>query len=275
VKIAKGVTAAFVVVISLVLVTACSGQDKPGSSAPSGAPGGSAGPGAGSAGAAPAKSLGAAEQVASAAAKTGGGTYTYKMTSTDLTVDGAADPAGPTSIARLAVSVQATKVTFETLFTAGTYLVRISGLPLPGVNGKKWLKVDPSKVKSGAILDAAAVKDPTGLSALPTLVTRASTTDGRTFAGTLDLTKGDFALIDTEAPKGLGDLARAVPFTATVDTNGYLTSAKVNVPAYAGTKADEVTVAYTGFGAPVIATTPAASEVIDAPAAAYQLLNGE
>ncbi|WP_432986917.1 hypothetical protein [Dactylosporangium sp. CA-233914] len=266
-KIAKGVLAAFVAVTSLALVAACSGKDKPGAGASAGAPAGAASP-------APAKSLGATERLSAAASKTGGGTYTYKTISNDITIDGAADPAGPTSVGKLVVAVESTKVTFETLFTSGNYLVRITGLPLPGLDGKKWLKVDPSKVKNSDMISAADVKDPTGLSVLPTLVTQATTTDGRSFTGTLDVTKESFALVDKDALKGLGDLAKAVPFTATVDDKGYLTSVKVSVPAYSGTKADNVTITYTGFGAPVLAPTPAASEMIDAPESAYSLLNG-
>jgi hypothetical protein len=266
VKIAKGVVTVIVAVTALVLVTACSGKDnKAGSAGPSAAP-------AGSTTAVPAKS--AAEQLSAAAAKTGGGTYTFKMVSADVTVDGAADPAGPTSMGKIVVVVEKTKVTFETLFTSGAFLVKVTGLPLPGLDGKQWLKVDPAKLQGNDPLGAADVKDPTGLADLPGVVGQASTTDGKQFKGTLDLTKGSLSLVDGDALKGLGDLAKAVPFEATVAEKGYLTSVKVSVPAYAQTKAEDVTVTYAGFGAPVLAPTPAASEVIDAPPAAYRLLNG-
>ncbi|GAA4246740.1 hypothetical protein [Dactylosporangium darangshiense] len=267
-KIAKGVVAVIVAVTSLLLVTACSGKDKAASSGgPSGAPAGTA--------AAPAKSAGAVEQLAAAAAKTGGGTYTFKVTSANATVDGAADPAGPTSTGKLVVTVDKTKVTFETLFTAGTYLVKISGLSVPGLDGRKWLRLDRTKLTGDDLLDAASVKDPTGLSDFPATVAEAGTADGRLFKGTLDLTKSSFTLVDDAAVKGLGDLAKVVPYEATVDEKGYLTSLKVNVPAYAQTKADQVTVTYAGFGAPLQAPSPSTSEVIDAPAAAYRLLNGQ
>ncbi|HTJ34917.1 MAG TPA: hypothetical protein VL738_16950 [Dactylosporangium sp.] len=268
-KIAKGVVAVIVAVTSLLLVTACSGKDKAASSGgPSGAPDGTAA-------AAPAKSASAVDQLSAAAAKTGGGTYTFKMTSANATVDGAADPAGPTSTGKLVVTVDKTKVTFETLFAAGTYLVKISGLPVPGLDGRKWLRLDRTKLTGDDLLDAASVKDPTGLSDFPATVADAGTADGRLFKGTLDLTKSSFTLVDDAAVKGLGDFAKVVPYEATVDEKGYLTSLKVNVPAYAQTKADQVTVTYAGFGAPLQTPSPSASEVIDAPAAAYRLLNGE
>ncbi|GAA2381113.1 hypothetical protein [Dactylosporangium salmoneum] len=253
-------------VASLVLVSACSaeGEDAPGaSSSPAGA----------TAAAAPAGSVAPTGRLAAAATKTGGGTYTFKMTSAALTVDGAADPAGPTSTGKAVITVDKATIAFESLFTAGTYLVRITGLP--GVDGQKWLRVDRAKLQGADPLGAASVKDPTGLSGLPDVVSSATTTDGREFKGALDLTKGGYSIVGPAAAKGLGDLARAVPFTATVDAQGYLTSVKVSVPAYAQAKADEVAVSYGGFGAPLQAPSPAASEVIDAPTAAYSLLNGK
>ncbi|MGI5244616.1 hypothetical protein [Dactylosporangium sp. CA-139066] len=268
-KIVKSAATVLAAVASLVLISACSDSDKTGTA------GGGATTGAtGTAAPAPAKSLAPADQLAAAASKTGGGTYTFTMTSANATADGAADPTGPTSTGRLVVTLDKAKVTFETLFIGGTYLVKISGLPVPGLDGRKWLRLDRSKLNDNSLLDASSVKDPTGLSAFPGTVSQASTTDGRQFKGMLDLTKQSFTIVDNDAVKGLGDLAKAVPFEATVDEKGYLTSVKVSVPAYAQTKADQVRVTYSGFGTPLQAQPPAASEVIDAPEAAYRLLNG-
>ncbi|MEV6932411.1 hypothetical protein AB0M46_49060 [Dactylosporangium sp. NPDC051485] len=253
-------------VASLVLLSACSGEDQH-------APGTSPSVTSGTAAAAPAGSVAPAGRLAAAATRTGGGTYTFKTTSAALTVDGAADPAGPTSTGKAVITVDKATIAFESLFAAGTYLVRITGLP--GIDGQKWLRIDRAKLKGADPLGVAEVKDPTGLSGLPGVVSTATTTDGREFKGTLDLTMGGYSVVGPAAAKGLGDLARAVPFTATVDEQGYLTSVKVSVPAYAQTKADEVTVAYGGFGAPLRAPSPPASEVIDAPTAAYSLLNGK
>jgi hypothetical protein len=266
VKIAKSLVAGVVAVASLSLVAACGdqGDSKTSSGASATAPA-----------SAPAKSPSATEQLSAAAAKTGGTTYTFNMTSTDVTIDGSTDPAGPTTVAKIVVTVEKTKVTFQTLFSKGTYLVKVSGVPLPGLDGKKWLKIDPAKLKGDDALGASDVKDPTSLADLPGLLGSVTTTDGKQFKGTLDLSKGTFATVDSDTVKGLGEQAKAVPFEATVDDKGYLVAAKVSLPAYGTTKASDVNVAYTGIGAPVVTPTPAASEVIDAPAVAYQLLNGE
>ena len=258
------VVAGLVAVTSLVPVAACG--DKAKDSGPAGAAATTA---------APTKSVSPVEQLTAASKKTAGGSYTFKVTSNEINLQGGSDPAGPKATATADIAVEGAKIKIETLFNAGTLLVRVSGLPLPGFDGKKWLKVDQTKLKGGGAISPDDVKDPTGLAEFPSLVTQATSTDGKAFKGTLDLTKANWSLSDDDTVKGLGDQAKAVPFDATVDDKGFLTSLKVHVPAFKETKADEIGVVYDGFGAPVAIPTPAASEVTDAPATAYSLLNGE
>jgi hypothetical protein len=66
-----------------------------------------------------------------------------------------------------------------------------------------------------------------------------------------------------------------VPFEAAVNDKGNLTSLKVKQPAAGSDKAAEFSATYSDFGAPVAATPPAASAVIDAPEIVYSLLNSE
>jgi hypothetical protein len=263
VKIVMRVAAGLVAVASLVPVAACGDKAKDTGSA-----------GATATSAAPVKSVSPTEQLTAAATKTAAGSYTFKVTSNEINLQGGSDPAGPKATATADIAAEGVKVKIETLFNAGTLLVRVSGLPLPGFDGKKWLKVDQTKLKGGGAISPDDVKDPTGLAGLPSLIGQVTSTDGKAFKGTLDLTKANWSLADEDTVKGLGDQAKAVPFDATVDDKGYLAALKVHVPAFKDTKADEIGVAYDGFGAPVAIPTPAASEVMDAPATAYSLLNG-
>ena len=263
-KIVMRVVAGLVAVTALVPVAACSDDKKD-----TGATGSTA-----SAAAPTTKSVSPTEQLTAAAQKTASGPYTFKVTSNEINLQGGTDPAGPRAMANADVAAEGVKVKIETVYNAGTLLVRVTGLPLPGFDGKKWLKVDQSKLKGDGAISPDDVKDPTGLAKLPALIGQVTSTDGKAFKGTLDLTKGDWALADDAAVKGLGDQAKAVPFDATVDDKGNLASITVHVPAFKDTKADEIGVVYDGFGAPVVIPTPAASEVMDAPATAYSLLNG-
>lgn len=264
-KIAKSAVIGVVAVASLALVAACGDEGGSGASA-----------GASSAAPSPAKSVSATEQLTAAAAKTNGTTYKFKATATDTVFDGASDPAAGVSTGKITVDVQAgVKVTIETMLSKAVYYVKITGLPLPGFDGAKWLKVDPAKVTSKDAVGFTDAQDPTGLKDITKNATTVETTDGKSFKGTMDLSKNAWGPIDATTVKDLGDKGKALPFEATVDDKGYLTAVKISLPAYGEEKASDVTVAYSDFGSPVTITTPAASEVTDAPASVYELLNSE
>ncbi|WP_433606285.1 hypothetical protein ACQP2P_29635 [Dactylosporangium sp. CA-139114] len=225
------------------------------------------------------KAASATEQLTAAAAKTSAAAYTYKAAdpSVEGSIEGAIDPAAATATGKLSVGLDAsTKISVETLLVAGGYYVKIGGLPIPGIDGSKWFKYDPAKVSADNALGLGDAKDPVQLSAMPASIAGAQSTDGKSFTGTLDLTKkawGPFN--DPELITGLGDKAKAVPFTATVDAEGHLAALKVSLPAYADTPASDTEVTFAGFGQPVTATAPAAADVMEAPAALYDVLNNK
>ncbi|GAA2631213.1 hypothetical protein GCM10010399_74140 [Dactylosporangium fulvum] len=263
-KLVKSAVLGVVAVASFAFVAACG--DKGGSDTSAGAS---------SAAPSPTKSLSAADQFSAAVTKTTASTHKFKVTMAEGAYEGSNDPAAGVSTGKLTAEVEpGTKMSIDVQITPAAYYVKISGLPLPGFDGKKWLKIDPSKVKSMSNLGIGDPKDPVDLKDLPGVIATAETTDGKLIKGTLDFTKTTWGTIDDEAVKALGDKAKAVPFEATVDDKGNLATLKVSVPAYGDTKAGDVTATFSDFGAPVTVTTPAASEVEDAPASTYDLLNG-
>ena len=74
--------------------------------------------------------------------------------------------------------------------------------------------------------------------------------------------------------EALGTKAAALPFTATVDDQGRLASLKVSVPAAGEVKAYQASITMSKYGATTAQATPAAAEVVDAPAQAYDFFNG-
>ncbi|GAA3949570.1 hypothetical protein [Actinoplanes auranticolor] len=148
----------------------------------------------------------------------------------------------------------------------------LTGLPkLP----KKWMLIDPAKVKDDDVpvrYDNETDPGEAG-TVLRAIVAVERTSDGH-FAGTTDLTQqGDAAIVDAGRLKALGEKARAVPFEATVDDQGRLTSTIVRIPAAGKVKATRYAITYTGYGATPTPAAPAADEQQPATKAAYELLN--
>ncbi|MEV6929072.1 hypothetical protein AB0M46_31905 [Dactylosporangium sp. NPDC051485] len=141
-----------------------------------------------------------------------------------------------------------------------------------GLKPGAWLLIDKTKLTSTASLpinDAGApelgvtelFKD--GLSA----VERADATH---FTGTVDMTLANSILAPSEDTlKGAGAKAKAVPFTATTDAEGRLTSFKIDGAGIDPNLSMELT--FTGFGSIQPVTKP--SNATKAPDSVYDLFN--
>lgn len=157
------------------------------------------------------------------------------------------------------------KITFSN--TAG-----LTGFPkLP----KKWLLLDPAKVTDpqGTPLTFDG-PDPANAALLFASVVTAEQTGPGQYRGTLDLTKAaDADVAEAQEITAMGEAAKAVPFTATVDTSARLDTIRVQVPAAGKARAHEHQITYTGYGTAPKVTAPSAADSQDAPAEAYELLN--
>jgi hypothetical protein len=149
----------------------------------------------------------------------------------------------------------------------------VTGLPkLP----KKWMHIDPSKVKDfgGAELTFTD-PDPTGAESLFESTVEVQPAGTGQYRGVMDLTRASRAeLVDKETITALGDKAKSIRFRATVDGSGRLTLVSLDVPAAGQTPAATYKVAYADYGAAPPVAEPPAKDVQEAPAEAYELLNG-
>jgi hypothetical protein len=150
----------------------------------------------------------------------------------------------------------------------------LTGLPkLP----KKWMLIDPAKIKNTEDIPLGYddETDPVEAGAVLRAIVDVRQTAAGEFAGTTDLTQqGESEIVDPARLKALGARAKAVPFEATVDGQGRLTSTLVRVPAAGKQKAFVYEVTYSDFGRAPTPTAPAADRQQKATAAAYELLNG-
>lgn len=173
------------------------------------------------------------------------------------------DPAGKKVHATNEVTAAGSNIKTEIISVNSEVWVKMSGVPgLP----TKWMHVAADKVKPGSSLDLTKDSSTKVDSAVVTVER-----DGATgFKGTLDMSKTGTASEDML--KQLGEKAKAVPFTATVDGQGRLASVVIDLTAVApGT--GKLTTTYSGFGDPVTVTPPAAADVIDMPAQILEAMN--
>jgi hypothetical protein len=152
-----------------------------------------------------------------------------------------------------------------------------AGLPgLPKLP-KKWLLLDPSKVKDkdNSPLEYGDETDPGYVALLVHNSSGLKETSPGHYAGTTDLTRStDADIVDAKTLTALGDKAKAAPFAAVVDAEGHLASAVVKIPAAGQTKASTYRVTYSGYGRTATPAAPAAGEQTPATATVYELLNG-
>jgi hypothetical protein len=251
-NIRKAILTGAALAASLVFVAGCQ-KDGATSSGPSSAPG-----------------VNASQELGAAATKLNSTSYKFTINAADTTFNGAADPAAKAMKMSLAASGQGISMNVELLVVSPDLYVKISGLPLPGLDTGKWLHLDSSKITSMDSLGLGDPSDPTSTQQLAKMLVTVEKTGDHAYKGTLDLTKGSALGVGKGDLGKLGDKAKSVPFEATTDDQGRLTSLKITVPAIGSEKETVVSITFSDFGAPVNATKPAASEVQEAPEQIYQ-----
>lgn len=173
------------------------------------------------------------------------------------------DPVGKKANATMDMTVGGIKVTTSVLSVNGEVWVKMSGIPNVS---DKWMHAPADKVKAGSSLDPT--KDIGADFATGVVDVERDGANG--FKGTIDLTK--VSAVPAEAVKQLGDKAKAVPFTATVDAEGRLITLNLDMNSIVP-GAGKMMTAYSGFGDPVTVTPPPAGEVVEMPADVLDSMN--
>lgn len=200
--------------------------------------------------------------------------YSFKTPANGVDVNGSIDPSSGAHTMAAAVLIEGVSIQFNVIAAGADYYAKIAGVSIPGINAAKYYHVDTAKLKSADALLMSDYKDPTGAQGLTRSVVTAEKTGDRMYRGTMDLTQaGSVAALSTEDLKAYADRAKSMPFEATLDGNGRLTSLKLMIPAGGDVKADTFAYTYTDFGAAVTATKPAADQVLEASPTVYELLN--
>jgi hypothetical protein len=233
--------------------------------------------------AAKASASAAASSSAAAAAATGdlraavrelaASSYKYALKAGDASGDGSVDPAAKQTSMSIAVAAEGEQFRTQVLSFDTELFARITGLPLPGLDGRKWLRIDRTKIRSFGALGIKDIDDPTGVKTLSTSIATIEKTGERSYKGTLDLSKGSAAFgLDDVAVRELGTKARAVPFEATVNAAGKLETWKMTIPAHGSEKETPFTLTYSEHGGTFTVSKPAGADVVNPPQAIYDML---
>jgi len=140
-----------------------------------------------------------------------------------------------------------------------------------GLDPTKWLKLDASKLTGDASkpFDLSGSSDAFDLAGLVKSVSNVKRTDATHITGTVDLTAATgLSAPGSDTLDKAGASAKAVPFTATLDSQGRLTELAVT-----GSGELAADFQFTDFGSPDPVQAPPASDVVPAPDAVYQIFN--
>jgi hypothetical protein len=146
-----------------------------------------------------------------------------------------------------------------------------------GIQSDKYTHLDLSKVTGKAMvgLPVNLTGAPIDLGGLASgLNDDVQTTDGKTYTGTIDLTKATSSITpDANLLRNIGDKAKSVPFTAKLDDQGRLADLKSDGGSIDPKLAFQMAV--TGYGTATDVTKPDASQVVEAPDSVLRIFGGQ
>ncbi|MGK5742953.1 hypothetical protein [Micromonospora sp. URMC 103] len=210
------------------------------------------------------------------------GTIRFSGRDSSSTLSGVVDPAAKG--AEITTAVKDADLGFTTTLSfrivADEAWMKVKFSNTKGLTGfpklpDRWLRLDRARITDAESAPVYEGADLGNAGPLIEAATEVKEEADRRYAGTIDLTSGEAAkVLDAEEMTALGAKAAAVPFTAQVGPDGNLAALSLQVPAAGGRKAYEYLVQYRDYGTAPKVTAPTGTAAQEAPAAAYELLNG-
>lgn len=166
----------------------------------------------------------------------------------------------------------------ETMYIGSDLYTKMTmdGKALLSEDAGKWNRIDTGRLPEDNTLGLKAGDfDPSGSAVYFRAAVKVQRVDEHHFSGTFDASKAvDASTLTKKDVAKLGPAGKAVPFTATTDSEGRLVEMMIDMPAIGEDPATKMTATYSDFGAPASITKPAASEVTDANDAIYEMFKG-
>lgn len=199
-------------------------------------------------------------------------TYKFSVQADGLTGTGSADGANDRMHAAFSGQEQNVSVAMDIIVVNFDVYLKIAPGPLAtalGVPSNKYVHIDATKLGDNSTLPIFPGRGPLDAAGLMASMV-VQTTDGKSFSGTVDLTKatGDDAPASALLEEA-GDKAKSVPFTATLDNQGRMTHLKIDGSAIDPQLVWDAT--YSDFGTAAAVTPPDSSQVVEAPDAVMKM----
>jgi hypothetical protein len=270
------VTPRRVAALGALLVLALAGCSSGGGShaAPRASGSSSATAGAASPGAGPADALAPRDAVLASLTQLTATTYHFALKGAAVSGQGQADPAAK----KLAATVTATAEGFP--MTVDVVVIGPDGYAKADLGGHNqtlgiptgWMHLDASKLNRGSALGLGpGGTDPGDTAGLFAGLGDVQRVDATHYKATIDLTKATGTWVDRDTVTRLGEKAKAVPATITVDGQGRLAAVQVDLSSVQPGLVLSAT--YSDYGAPVSIAKPSGS-IVEAPDSVRQLLLG-
>lgn len=213
-------------------------------------------------------------QVRAAAAKTAGVPAHVTLSAPNVEVAGDTDPPGKALALTTTTSADGEKTESKVRVVGDEAWMTIGKTALPNWDTTKFIQFPAAEFASASLVHLGDPFDPAGLKGLSAAMTAAARTGEGAYTGKLDLTEAPAGVsrgllpATAEQLQGNGGMSQSVPYEASVDAQGYLTSLTVTLPTYASTAR------FSDFGTPVKIAKPGPAEVTDVPDALRRLLTG-
>jgi hypothetical protein len=201
-------------------------------------------------------------------------TYKYTLSSDGLAGTGLADPAAAKTSLSVSGEQSGVHMSMDFIIIGTDMWVKMdlgaankaAGIPT------KFMHIDQAKLKDKSAFGVSTGDSDPGESAkLLQGIVDAQRVDATHYTATLDLTKVTASSVDQKLLDKLGDKAKAVPATITLDNQGRLVGLTVDLSSVDPSATIKVT--YSDFGAPVTINPPAKSNVVEAPENVYNIFN--
>ena len=213
-------------------------------------------------------------QVRAAAAKTAGVPAHVTLSAPDVEVAGDTDPVGKALAPTVTTSADGETTESKVRVVADDAWMTLGKTALPNLDPTKFIRFAASEFATASLVHLGDPFDPAGLNGLSAAMTEATRTGEGAYAGKLGLAEAPAGVsrgllpATAEQLQGNGGVSQSVPYEASVDAQGYLTSLTVTLPTYASTAT------FTGFGKPVTIVKPGAAEVAEVPDGVRRILAG-
>ena len=208
----------------------------------------------------------AASKLSAAVAQLDSTSFTLTATSgSGFKMTGSIDAPGGKGTAQITASGPNAEINIKTMLIGQDLYAQVPGITKAGT----WTHVDGSRLPANANIGLRPGQiDPVNTANLLKATTDVKATGDTTYSGSVDLSKaagvaglGQVTVAASNAP------VQNVPFTATLDAQGRLSTLTVNLP-----QSEPLQVTYANYGQPVQVTAPAPNEITEAPDSFYNSL---